>query len=92
MSSVIAVPELITTAATDLANIGSTLSGAHTAAAASTVTVLPAAEDEVGGDCGPVFPSTTHYRPRVSASSSVAMLGNATLTIVTSRLMARTAT
>jgi triacylglycerol lipase len=47
MSSVIAVPELITTAATDLANIGSTLSGAHTAAAASTVTVLPAAEDEV---------------------------------------------
>jgi len=55
MSSVIAVPELITTAATDLANIGSTLSRAHTAAAASTVTALPAAEDEVSAEIAALF-------------------------------------
>jgi hypothetical protein len=47
MSSVIAAPELINTAATDLANIGSNLSAAHTAAAAPTLAVLPAAADEV---------------------------------------------
>jgi PE family len=46
MSSVIAVPKLITTAATDLANIGSPAERSAPAAA-STVTVLPAAEDEV---------------------------------------------
>ncbi|HWS93014.1 MAG TPA: PE family protein, partial [Mycobacterium sp.] len=47
MSSVIAAPELINTAATDLANIGSNLSAAHTAAAAPTTAVIPAAADEV---------------------------------------------
>jgi PE family len=36
MSFVVAVPEVLGTAATDLSNIGSTLSAAHTAAAAST--------------------------------------------------------
>ena len=47
MSSVIAAPELITTAATDVASIGSTLSAAHAAAAAPTTGILAAAEDEV---------------------------------------------
>ncbi|HWS94792.1 MAG TPA: PE domain-containing protein, partial [Mycobacterium sp.] len=37
MSYVIAAPEMMTAAATDLATIGSDLSAAHTAAAASTV-------------------------------------------------------
>ena len=55
MSSVIAAPELITTAATDLANIGATLGTAHTAAAASTVTVLPAAADEVSAGIAHLF-------------------------------------
>ena len=47
MSIVIAAPELISTAATDLANIGSNLSAAHTAAAAPTTGVIAAAADEV---------------------------------------------
>ncbi|MGA7055515.1 MAG: PE family protein, partial [Mycobacterium sp.] len=55
MSSVIAVTELITTAATDLRNIGSTLSAANAAAAAQTMEVLAAAEDEVSEAIAAVF-------------------------------------
>src|ERR1700758_1213667 len=55
MSSLIAVPELITTAATDLSNIGSTLSTANAAAAAPTTGVLAAAEDEVSAAIAAVF-------------------------------------
>lgn len=47
MSNVIAVPEVIASAATDIAAIGANLSAAHTAAAVSTRTVRPAAADEV---------------------------------------------
>jgi PE family len=43
MSSLIAAPELITTAATDLANIGSTLNAAHAAAAEDEVSATIAA-------------------------------------------------
>jgi hypothetical protein len=41
MPYVIAAPEIMTSAATDLATIGSNLSAAHTAAAAPTLAVLP---------------------------------------------------
>jgi|SRR5947209_5187392 PE family len=47
MSGLIAAPELINTAATDLAKIGSTLSAANAAAAATTATVPAAAADQV---------------------------------------------
>ena len=47
MSAVIAVPDLMAEAATDLSAIGSTLDAAHMTAAAPTVAVLPAAADEV---------------------------------------------
>ncbi len=47
MSAVIAVPELMAGAATDLASIGSTLNAAHLTAAPPTLAVLPAAADEV---------------------------------------------
>jgi PE-PPE domain/PE family len=47
MSYVIAAPEMMTAAATDLATIGSDLNAAHTAAAASTLALTPAAADEV---------------------------------------------
>jgi len=47
MSAVIAVPELMAQAATDLAAIGDTLNAAHLTAAVPTVAVLPAAADEV---------------------------------------------
>jgi PE family len=55
MSSVIAAPEMITTAATDLRNIGSTLSAAHAVAATRTAGVLAAAEDEVSAAIAAVF-------------------------------------
>jgi hypothetical protein len=47
MSYVIAAPEIMTSAASDLATIGSNLHAAHTAAAAPTLAVMPAAADEV---------------------------------------------
>jgi hypothetical protein len=55
MSYVIAAPEMMTSAATDLATIGSDLSVAHTAAAASTVRLIPAAADEVSATVAHLF-------------------------------------
>src|SRR5208282_5126299 len=55
MSSLIAVPELITTAATDLANIGSTITAAHAAAVSPTSGVLAAGADEVSAAIAAVF-------------------------------------
>jgi PE family len=57
MSFVSAAPEMMTSAAADLATIGSDLSAAHTAAAASTVVVMPAAADEVSAAISAVFGS-----------------------------------
>jgi PE family len=47
MPYVIATPEMMASAATDLATIGWALTAAHTTAAAPTLAVLPAAADEV---------------------------------------------
>jgi len=55
MSAVIAVPELMAEAATDLATIGSNLSAAHMTAKAATVAVLPAAADEVSAGIAHLF-------------------------------------
>ena len=55
MSSVIATPDLIAAAATDLAAIGSTVSAAHMTAAAPTAAVIPAAADEVSAGIAHVF-------------------------------------
>ena len=55
MSYVIAVPEMMTSAATDLANLGSTLNVANAAAATQTTGVLAAAEDEVSAAIAAVF-------------------------------------
>jgi triacylglycerol lipase len=43
--SLVIVPEFLTAAASDLANIGSTITDAHAAARSSTTGVLAAAED-----------------------------------------------
>ena len=51
----IAAPELINTAATDLANIGSNLGEAHMAAAAAATGVIPAAADEVSAGIAHLF-------------------------------------
>lgn len=47
MSFVVAVPDFIGSAATDLTGIGSTLSAANAAAAIPTTEILAAAEDEI---------------------------------------------
>jgi hypothetical protein len=54
MSFVIAAPETMAAAATDLATIGSTLSAAHTAAA-PTLAVMPAGADEVSASIAHLF-------------------------------------
>jgi hypothetical protein len=54
MSYVIAAPEMMTSAATDLATIGSTLSAAHMAVA-PTLAVIPAAADEVSASIADLF-------------------------------------
>ncbi|KAA1249664.1 PE family protein, partial [Mycobacterium simiae] len=55
MSFLIAVPEVLGSAAVDLADIGSTLSAANTAAAAQTTGVLAAAQDEVSAAIAALF-------------------------------------
>ena len=55
MSYVIAAPEMMTAAATDLAGIGSTLTEEHTAAAALTAGLVPAAGDEVSAGVAHLF-------------------------------------
>jgi hypothetical protein len=55
MSYVITTPEMMTSAAADLATIGSNLAAAHTAAATPTLAVLPAAADEVSASIAQLF-------------------------------------
>ena len=55
MSYLVAVPELLSAAATDLAGIGSTLREANAAAAAPTTGLLAAGEDEVSAAIAALF-------------------------------------
>jgi PE family len=55
MSFVIAASEMMTSAAADLAAIGSNVAAAHMAAAARTVAVLPAAADAVSASIAHLF-------------------------------------
>ena len=55
MSYVIAAPEMMTSAAADLATIGSNVSAAHAAAAIPTLAVVPAAADEVSANIAHLF-------------------------------------
>ena len=55
MSYVIAAPELMTSAATDLATIGSALTAAKAAAVTPTTEIVVAAEDEVSAAIAAVF-------------------------------------
>jgi len=52
---VIAAPEMMVSAATDLASIGSTLNVANAAAPAPTTGILVAAEDEVSAAIAALF-------------------------------------
>ncbi|ORV84748.1 hypothetical protein AWC11_21335 [Mycobacterium interjectum] len=55
MSYVSAAPEMMAAAAADVAAIGSTVNAAHLAAAVPTVSVLPAAADEVSAGISQIF-------------------------------------
>src|ERR1700756_4020482 len=55
MSYLVAAPEFLASTATDLSNIGSTLSAANAAAATQTTGVLAAAEDEVSAAIAALF-------------------------------------
>ncbi|WP_082973473.1 PE family protein [Mycobacterium sp. E2327] len=55
MSFLIAAPQIIEDAATDLANIRSAIGSAHSAAAAATTGVLPAAADEISDRIAALF-------------------------------------
>ena len=60
MSFVIAVPELVSTAAGDLAGIGSALSSAGAAASVPTTGIVAAAEDEVSTAIAALFEAHGH--------------------------------
>src|SRR5262245_38114840 len=70
MSFVFATPEFVTAAATNLANIGSSLSAATGAAAAPTTQVLAAGADEVSVAVAALF--GTHARGYQALSAQVA--------------------
>ena len=55
MSYVIAPPEMLGAAAADFATIDSSLGAAHTAAAAPTIALVPAAADEVSASIAHLF-------------------------------------
>ena len=70
MSYVIAAPEIMTSAATDLSNIGSTIRVAHAAAAASTTRVIVAAGDEVSAAIASLFSSHGQQFQAISAQAA----------------------
>ncbi|TKR49725.1 PE family protein, partial [Mycobacterium tuberculosis] len=55
MSFVIAAPEVIAAAATDLASLGSSISAANAAAAANTTALIAAGADEVSTAIAALF-------------------------------------
>lgn len=55
MSQLIVAPEMMTSAASDLATIGSNVSAAHMVAAAPTTAISPAAADEVSASIAHLF-------------------------------------
>jgi hypothetical protein len=70
MSYVMATPEMMAAAATDVAAVGSTLSAAHMAAAAPTVAVMPAAADEVSAGIAQVFSRAAQEYQRLAGQAA----------------------
>jgi hypothetical protein len=71
MSYVIAVPEYLAAAASDLANIGSTITAANAAAAFPTAAVLPAGADPVSARIAALFGTHAHAYQALSAQAAV---------------------
>ncbi|WP_152531567.1 PE family protein, partial [Mycobacterium sp. UM_CSW] len=70
MSFLIATPELVTAAATDLANVGATLGTANAAAAATTTELLAAGADEVSAGIAALFGAQGQAYQALSAQAA----------------------
>jgi hypothetical protein len=70
MSFVIAAPEMVTDAATNLASIGSAISAANAAAAAPTTGMLAAADDEVSAATATLFSQQASTFQALSAQAA----------------------
>jgi hypothetical protein len=70
MSQVMAAPELIAAAATDVSAVGSSLDAAHLAAAAPTVAVIPAAADEISAGIAHLFSQHAQNYQALAAQAS----------------------
>ncbi len=70
MSFVITAPETLTAAASDLANLGSTISAANAAAAIPTTGLLPAAADEVSAQIAELFGAHAQQYQALSARAA----------------------
>lgn len=71
MPFVIAAPEFISAAASDLANLGSAISEATSTAAGPTTGVLPAAEDEVSAAIAALFGAQAVEFQSLSAKAAI---------------------
>src|ERR1700759_978785 len=70
MSYVVAVPEFVVSAASDLSDIGSGLSAAHAAAAVPTTAVVAAAGDEVSAAIASLFSGHAQAFQSLSAQAA----------------------
>src|SRR6202453_923132 len=70
MSFVIAVPEYVTAAASDLGNIGSTISAANAAAAAPTSAIVASGGDEVSAAVATMFGAHAQAYQAISAQAA----------------------
>jgi hypothetical protein len=70
MPFVIAAPEFVQAAASDLANLGSTISGANSAALAPTTGVLAAGADEVSATIATLFGAHAQAYQALSAQAA----------------------
>jgi PE family len=70
MSYVIAVPEYLAAAASDLANIGSTITAANAAAAFPTAAVLPPGADAVSARIAALFGAHAHAYQALSTQAA----------------------
>lgn len=70
MSYLVAVPEILSSAATDLAGIAGTLDAAHASAAALTTEILAAAKDEVSAAVAALFSGHAQSYQAVSAEAA----------------------
>ena len=70
MSFVIAAPQTVAVAASDLASIGSTISAANAAAANPTTAVIPAAADEVSAAISSLFENYAGEYQALSAGAA----------------------